>query len=82
MLNVAPSELQNWPNGKIQILNQSVQVFVYEEMNQNDAKNRDENGTLKLLEKLPEEAPPTLAEMHAIRKEFIKKVFTFYILGE
>ena len=57
-----------------------MQVFVYEEMD--DAKNRDENGTLKLLENLPEESPPTLSEMHAIRKEFIKKVFTFYILGD
>ena len=39
----------------------------------------EKNGTLKLIAKLKEYMPPDTEAMHAIRKEFIKKVFAGYI---
>ena len=44
-------------NNRLTVLNQAFQVFVYEDSE--DAVNREQNGTLKLLKHLPHERPPT-----------------------
>ena len=53
ILNLSPQELSTWPNPKLAALNQSCMVYVFEDWD--DLENRDRNGTLKLLEKLAEE---------------------------
>ena len=58
------------------IINQASQVFVFEDINDIES---GKIGVLKLFAKLNEHKTPDTQEMHAIRKEFIKKVFTGYI---
>ena len=54
------------------------QVFVYEEPA--ETVNSAENGTLNLLKTLPEGGLVYSKDLHNIRKEFIQRVFTFYIV--
>ena len=42
--------------------------------------NACENGTLNLLKILPEGNVVTARELHLLRKEFIQRVFTYYIV--
>ena len=62
------------------VLNQMSQVFVYEEST--ETVNSAENGTLNLLKTLPEGALVYAKDLHSIRKEFIQRVFTFYIVRQ
>lgn len=76
LLNFEPQKLQRTPNLSLQSLNQASCVFVYEDT----PEGRDKNGTLKLLGTLPEQTGPTQHNFQVLRKEFLKKVFTYYIL--
>lgn len=59
------------------VLNQMQQVFVYDEPT--DTVNSAENGTLNLLKTLPEGQILYSRDLHCIRREFVQRVFTFYI---
>ena len=61
---------------KMNIIHQVSQVFVFEDTN--DVLG-EKNGTLKLIFKLKEHLTPDTQVMHAIRKEFLKKVLVGYI---
>jgi len=53
------------------------QIFVYEETA--DPINAAKNGTMNLLRTLPEGTIVTNSDLHNIRREFVQRVFTFYI---
>ena len=59
-------------------MNQVGQVFVFEESF--DAVNSEKNGTLSLLKKLEEGTPVSGQDLNSLRKEFLKRLFTFYIV--
>ena len=61
------------------VLNQMQQVFVYDEPTET-AVNSAENGTLNLLKTLPEGQIIYSRDLHCIRREFVQRVFTFYII--
>ena len=65
-------------NHDLTVLNQTTQVFVYEEPG--ETVNACENGTLNLLKILSEGNVVTARELHLLRKEFIQRVFTYYIV--
>ena len=50
-------------------------MFVYE----SDEEDSEINGTLNLIARMNEYEAPDFAKMHAIRKEFLKKVLVGYI---
>ena len=54
------------------------QVFVYEECL--DVVNAERNGTMNLLKSMPEGTLVNSRDLHLLRKEFIKRIFTFYIV--
>lgn len=58
------------------IIHQASQVYVYEDVKDPQS---EKNGTLKLILQLKEHMPSDNTTMHAIRKEFLKKVFVGYI---
>ena len=59
-------------------MNQVGQVFVFEESF--DAVNSEKNGTLSLLKKLDDGVPVSGQDLNMLRKEFLKRLFTFYIV--
>lgn len=75
---MAPESLLRMQTHNFSVLNQTQQVFVYEESI--EQVNAEKNGTLKLLRILPEGSLVTAKELHTLRKEFLMRVFTFYIL--
>ena len=58
------------------IIHQASHVYVFENM---EDPETEKNGTLKLIAQLKENQAPDYAVMHAIRKEFLKKVFVGFI---
>ena len=60
------------------------QVFVYEipeeNFNRQSLGTIEENGTFNLLKSLPEGTIATAKDLNAIRREFIQRVFTYYIV--
>ena len=58
------------------IIHQASQIFVFEDSEDVQSEN---NGTLNLLARLKEHQIADTKIMHAIRKEFLKKVFAGYI---
>ena len=75
-LNFAPDHENFKDNRKMNIIHQASQVFVFEDTNDSEGER---NGTLKLIEKFIEHKTPDTATMHAIRKEFLKRVLVGYI---
>ena len=60
------------------IYHQVSHVFVFEDTNEKDEK-REQNGTLKLVKSLDVRMTPDFAVMHAIRKNFLRKVLIEYL---
>ena len=60
------------------IYNQASHVFVYED-GSDVPKYRENNGTLNLIYSLDERMTPDSAVMHAIRKNFLRKVLISYL---
>ena len=75
-LNIRPGSTDIKDTQKMNIIHQVSQVFVFEDEHD---KEGDTNGTLKLIYKMKEHLTPDLEIMHAIRKEFLKKVLVGYI---
>ena len=69
---------------EVTVLNQMQQVFVYEipeeNFNRQSLGTIEENGTFNLLKSLPEGSIATAKDLNAIRREFIQRVFTYYIV--
>ena len=69
---------------EVTVLNQMQQVFVYEipeeNFNRQSLGTIEENGTFNLLKSLPEVSIATAKDLNAIRREFIQRVFTYYIV--
>ena len=74
----------NWDSYQVKdyrlmnIVHQASHVFVFEDSNASNEK-RDQNGTLNLIYSLDERMTPDSAVMHAIRKNFIRKVLIGYL---
>ena len=75
-LNIAPDSNILRDSRKMNIIHQASHVYVFEDIND---VTSEKNGTLKLILQLKEHMPSDNASMHAIRKEFLKKVFAGYI---
>ena len=75
MLNLAPTSKTLRDARKMNIIHQACHVFVFD----SDEEDRETNGTLKLVAAMNEYEAPDFARMHAIRKEFLKKVLVGYI---
>ena len=75
-LNIPPNDLILSDSRKMQIIHQVSQIYVFEDR---EDPFSEKNGTLKLLARLEEHMTPNSDVMHAIRKEFLKKVFESYI---
>ena len=61
------------------IVHQASHVFVFEDSNEKNIEKREQNGTLNLIYSLDERMTPDSAVMHAIRKNFIRKVLIGYL---
>lgn len=75
-LNMKPGSVDLCDSLKMNVIHQYNQVFVFGDMNDVVA---EKNGALKLISGLKEHRAPDTAVMHAIRKEFLKKVLVGYI---
>ena len=60
------------------IYHQASHVFVFEDSNEKPDK-LERNGTLKLIQSLDERMTPDHLVMHAIRRNFIRKVLIEYL---
>ena len=60
------------------IYNQASHVFVYED-GSDIPKYRENNGTLNLIYSLDERMTPDSSVMHAIRRNFLRKVLYSYL---
>ena len=69
LLNVSPEALAKMRTRDLSVLNQMVQVFVYEE-DKNDV-NSAQNGTMNLLKSMPEGNLVSARDLHILRKEFL-----------
>ena len=69
---------------EVTVLNQMQQVFVYavsqDPRSRMSMEKIEENGTYNLLKSLPEGTIATAKDLNAIRREFIQRVFTYYIV--
>jgi hypothetical protein len=75
-LNLSPDNKIFQEVYKINIINQVSQIFVYEDLKSTQARN---NKALRLIQELEEHPTTTIHEIHAIRKEFLKKIFAAHV---